>query len=108
MASSIDVANGTVLAQPLHIVHVASNATPVAMFTRSLLRVGRDTGVTLVESYLAGEGAKAYQTHDGLIVAIGDNARLDHVVWSKTASMPSTFPRRPCRSVRTPISTRLV
>ncbi|MGY3698235.1 Fe-S cluster assembly protein SufD [Bradyrhizobium sp. USDA 3240] len=75
----IDVANGTVPAQPLHIVHVASGATPVAMFTRSLLRVGRDTGVTLVESYLAGEGAKAYQTHDGLIVAIGDNARLDHV-----------------------------
>ncbi|WP_420971351.1 Fe-S cluster assembly protein SufD [Bradyrhizobium sp. B120] len=75
----IDIANGTVLAQPLHIVHVASGVTPAAMFTRSLLRLGRDTGVTLVESYLAGEGAKAYQTHDGLIVAIGDNARLDHV-----------------------------
>ncbi|MGY4418582.1 Fe-S cluster assembly protein SufD [Bradyrhizobium sp. JR6.1] len=75
----IDIANGTVLAQPLHIVHVASGAAPAAMFTRSLLRLGRDTGVTLVESYLAGEGAKAYQTHDGLIVAIGDNARLDHV-----------------------------
>ncbi|WP_375780799.1 Fe-S cluster assembly protein SufD [Bradyrhizobium sp. ma5] len=75
----IDVANGTVLTQPLHIVHVASGVTPAAMFTRSLLRLGRDTGVTLVESYLAGEGAKAYQTHDGLIVAIGDNARLDHV-----------------------------
>ncbi|UFX48659.1 Fe-S cluster assembly protein SufD [Bradyrhizobium sp. 41S5] len=75
----IDVANGTVLSRPLHIVHVASGATPAAMFTRSLLRLGRDTGVTLVESYLAGEGAKAYQTHDGLIVAIGDNARLDHV-----------------------------
>ncbi|MFX4705221.1 SufD family Fe-S cluster assembly protein, partial [Acinetobacter baumannii] len=28
---------------------------------------------------LAGEGAKAYQAYDGLIVAIGDNARLDHV-----------------------------
>lgn len=75
----IDVANGTVLTQPLHIVHVASGVTPAAMFTRSLLRLGRDTGVTLVESYLAGDGAKAYQTHDGLIVAIGDNARLDHV-----------------------------
>ncbi|UGY02845.1 Fe-S cluster assembly protein SufD [Bradyrhizobium quebecense] len=75
----IDIANGTVLAQPLHIVHVASGAAPAAMFTRSLLRLGRDTGVTLVESYLAGEGAKAYQTHDGLIVAIGDDARLDHV-----------------------------
>lgn len=75
----IEIADGTVLSQPLHIVHVASGATPASTFTRSLLRLGRDTGVTLVESYLAGEGAKAYQTHDGLIVAIGDNARLDHV-----------------------------
>ena len=75
----IDVANGAVLAQPLHIVHVASGTAPAAMFTRSLLRLGRDTSVTLVESYLAGEGAKAYQTHDGLVVAIGDNARFTHV-----------------------------
>ncbi|QIG91783.1 MULTISPECIES: Fe-S cluster assembly protein SufD [unclassified Bradyrhizobium] len=75
----VEVANGTVLSQPLHIVHVASSATPASTFTRSLLRLGRDTGVTLVESYLAGEGAKAYQTHDGLIVAIGDNSRLDHI-----------------------------
>ncbi|MFB9265576.1 Fe-S cluster assembly protein SufD [Bradyrhizobium erythrophlei] len=75
----IEIANGTVLTQPLQIVHVASGATPVSMFTRSLLRLGRDTTATLVESYLAAEGAKAYQTHDALIVAIGDNARLDHV-----------------------------
>ena len=46
----IEIANGTVLSKPLHIVHVASSAAPVAMFTRSLLRLGRDTGVTLVES----------------------------------------------------------
>ncbi|MFQ3459961.1 SufD family Fe-S cluster assembly protein, partial [Bradyrhizobium sp. UFLA01-814] len=75
----IDVANGAVLTQPLHIVHVASGTVPASTFTRSLLRLGRDTGVTLVESYLAADGAKAYQTHDGLVVAIGDNARLDHV-----------------------------
>ncbi|QPF87881.1 Fe-S cluster assembly protein SufD [Bradyrhizobium genosp. L] len=75
----IEVGNGTVLSRPLHVVHVAASATPVAMFTRSLLRLGRDTGATLVESYLAAEGAKAYQAHDGLVVAIGDNARLDHV-----------------------------
>lgn len=75
----IDVAAGTVLTKPLHIVHVAASTTPVAMFTRSLLRLGRDAGATLVESYLAAEGAKSYQAHDGLIVAIGDNARLDHV-----------------------------
>ena len=67
------------LTQPLHIVHVASGGTPAAMFTRSLLRLGKDAGATLVESYVAADGAKAYQAHDPLIVSIGDNARLDHV-----------------------------
>ena len=38
----IDVADGAVLTQPLHIVHVASGAAPAAMFTRSLLRLGKD------------------------------------------------------------------
>jgi Fe-S cluster assembly protein SufD len=75
----IDVADGAVLSQPLHIVHIASGATPAAMFTRSMLRVGKAAGTTLVESYIAADGAKAYQVHDSLIVSIGDGARLDHV-----------------------------
>jgi len=75
----IDVADGAVLTQPLHIVHIASGAVPSAMFTRSLLKVGRAASATLVESYIAAEGAKAYQAHDSLIVSIGDGARLDHV-----------------------------
>jgi Fe-S cluster assembly protein SufD len=75
----IEVANGLVLKQPLQVVHVASGSSPAAMFTRSLLRLGKDAGVTLVESYIAADGAKAYQAHDSLIVTIGDNARLDHV-----------------------------
>ena len=75
----IEVADGTVLTQPLHIVHIASGASPEAMFTRSLIRVGRHAGATLVESYIGADGAKAYQVHDSLIVAIGDGARLDHV-----------------------------
>jgi Fe-S cluster assembly protein SufD len=75
----IDVADGAVLTQPLHIVHIASGATPSAMFTRSLLKVGKAVSATLVESYIAADGAKAYQAHDSLIVAIGDGARLDHV-----------------------------
>jgi Fe-S cluster assembly protein SufD len=75
----IEVANGTVLTQPLQIVHIASGAVPAAMFTRSMLRLGKDAGVTLVESYIAADGAKTYQAHDSLVVAIGDNSRLDHV-----------------------------
>jgi Fe-S cluster assembly protein SufD len=75
----IDVADGAVLTQPLHIVHIASGAQPAAMFTRSLLKVGKAASATLVESYIAADSAKAYQAHDSLIVAIGDGARLDHV-----------------------------
>ncbi|HEY3031763.1 MAG TPA: Fe-S cluster assembly protein SufD [Bradyrhizobium sp.] len=75
----IDVADGAALTQPLHIVHVASGAAPAAMFTRSLLRIGRAASATLVESYIAADDAKAYQVHDFLVVSIGDGARLDHV-----------------------------
>ncbi len=34
----IEVADGAVLTQPLHIVHIASGGAPAAMFTRSLLQ----------------------------------------------------------------------
>jgi Fe-S cluster assembly protein SufD len=75
----IDVADGAVLTQPLHIVHIASGAAPAAMFTRSLLNLGEAANATLVESYIAADGAKAYQAHDSLVISIGDSARLDHV-----------------------------
>jgi len=75
----IEVADGAVIPLPLHIVHIASGAAPAAMFTRSLIRLGMHARATLVESYIGAEGAKAYQVHDSLLVAIGDGARLDHV-----------------------------
>ena len=75
----IEVADGAVLTKPLHIVHIASSAAPSSMFTRSLLRLGKAAHATLVESYIAADGAKAYQVHDSLIVSIGDGARRDHV-----------------------------
>ncbi len=75
----IEVADGTVLSQPLHVVHIAAGTVPSAMFTRSLLRLGKNTAATLIESYRAAEGAKVYQAHDSLVIAIGDNARLDQV-----------------------------
>ena len=64
----IEVADGAALTQPLHIVHIASGGAPAAMFTRSLLRLGKAARATLVESYIAADGAKAYQAHDSLVV----------------------------------------
>ncbi len=75
----IEVADNAVIPRPLHIVHIASGAAPAAMFTRSLIRVGKHASATVVESYIGAEGANAYQVHDSLVVAIGDGARLDHV-----------------------------
>jgi len=75
----IEVAEGAALTQPLHIVHIASGAQPAAMFTRSLLKLGKTAAATLVESYISADGAKAYQVHDSLVVSIGDGTRLDHV-----------------------------
>lgn len=75
----IDVADGEKLTQPLHVIHIASGAAPAAMFTRSMLSVGNDASATLVESYVAADGAKLYQVHDSLIMSLGDEARLDHV-----------------------------
>lgn len=75
----IEVAAGAKLTQPLHVIHVASSTTASAMFTRSMLRVGKDASATLVESYIAAEGAKLYQVHDSMVLALGEGARLDHV-----------------------------
>jgi Fe-S cluster assembly protein SufD len=75
----IEIADGAVLKQPLHIAHIASGAVPAAMFTRSLLKLGTAASATLVESFVAADGAKIYQAHDSLLVSIGDGARLDHV-----------------------------
>jgi Fe-S cluster assembly protein SufD len=75
----IEVADGAALSRPLHIVHIASSVPPSAMFTRSLVKIGKTASATLVESYIAAEGAKIYQVHDSLMLAVGDGARLDHV-----------------------------
>lgn len=74
----IDVAEDTALAKPIHIVHVAT-ASGASLVTRSLVKVEKGARVSLVESFVAAEGAASYQTHDSVVVWIGDNAELQHV-----------------------------
>ncbi|MFL9498579.1 Fe-S cluster assembly protein SufD [Rhodopseudomonas palustris] len=75
----VEVADGTTLARPLHILHISSGSAPAAMFTRSRIALGNAAVATVVESYVAGEGAGTYQVHDSAVIAIGDHARLDYV-----------------------------
>ena len=75
----IEVAGGTQLARPLHIIHVATTAAPAAMFTRSSVRLGNAATATLIESFLAAGNAAAYQVHNAVMMLVGAGARLDHI-----------------------------
>jgi Fe-S cluster assembly protein SufD len=74
----VGIADGAVLSRPIQIIHVAT-ATSASAFTRSHLQVGRGARATLVESFVAAEGAKAYQVNDAVILWIGDGAELSQV-----------------------------
>jgi Fe-S cluster assembly protein SufD len=74
----ISVADGANLARPLQIIHVAT-ASKVSAFTRSHVRFGKGARATLVESFVAADGAKAYQVSDAAILSVGDGVDLSHV-----------------------------
>lgn len=74
----IDVAENGKLTKPLHIVHITTQSNTAA-FTRSLLRLANGAHATLVESFVAADGAAAYQAHDSVVLWIGDSAELQHV-----------------------------
>jgi len=74
----ITVAEGSALAKPLHIVHVATRSS-TAIYTRSFLTVGKGARVSLLESFIAADGAQAYQVNDAVNVWLGDGAELQHV-----------------------------
>jgi Fe-S cluster assembly protein SufD len=74
----VGIADGTVLTAPLHIIHVATAAS-ASSFTRSQITVGKGARATLVESFVAADGATAYQANDTVIIAVGDGAELSQV-----------------------------
>jgi len=74
----VGIVDGTALARPLQVIHVATSAS-ASGFTRSQLKIGRGARVTLVENFIAAEGAKAYQAYDALLLSIGDGAELTQV-----------------------------
>ncbi len=74
----ITVADGAAAAKPLHIIHVATRPS-AASYTRSFLKIGKAAQVTLLESFVAAEGAKSYQVNDALRISVGEDAQLQHV-----------------------------
>jgi Fe-S cluster assembly protein SufD len=75
----LNIADGSkLLTRPIQIIHVATAAS-ASVVTRSHLRLGRAARLSLVESFVAAEGAKDYQANDTLIVSVGDEAELSMV-----------------------------
>ena len=74
----VTVADGAVPAKPIHIVHVATRAS-AASYTRSFLKIGKAARATLLERFVAAEGAGSYQVNDAVSVSVGDDAHLQHV-----------------------------
>jgi Fe-S cluster assembly protein SufD len=74
----IAVADGTALSKPLHIVHIATRSSAAA-YTRSFLRLGKAAHATLLESFVAADGAASYQTSDTVVISLGADAELQHV-----------------------------
>jgi Fe-S cluster assembly protein SufD len=72
------VAEGAALVKPLHVVHVAT-CSSAAIYTRSFLTVGKGARATLLESFVAADGAQSYQANDTVTVGLGEGAELEHV-----------------------------
>ncbi|MEW6436964.1 MAG: Fe-S cluster assembly protein SufD [Pseudomonadota bacterium] len=85
----IDVAPGTVLEAPLHIVYATVASEPAARFSRSLVRVGAGATFRLNEMSL-GQGGRTGQTNNVLIFDIGDNANVAHSL-SLTGTEPNSL-----------------
>ncbi|WGJ15494.1 Fe-S cluster assembly protein SufD [Methylocapsa sp. D3K7] len=77
----IEVADGTQVAEPIHLIHVTASPTAAAHFSRSAVIVGAGAAIRLAEScHSASPVAKACasQVNACLTVSVGDNARLAH------------------------------
>jgi Fe-S cluster assembly protein SufD len=74
----VDIADGAAPARAIQIIHVAT-ASSASVFTRSRVEIGNAAKVTLVESFIAAEGASSYQAHDAVMMSVGDDAELSHV-----------------------------
>jgi Fe-S cluster assembly protein SufD len=74
----ITIAERAAPGKSLHIVHVATRSS-AASYSRSFLKVGKGARATLLESFVAADGAQAYQVNDAVNVWLGEDAELQHV-----------------------------
>ena len=74
----VEIAAGSEIARPLHLVFVYGSQRAAAVFSRSLVVVGPGAGLTLLESHHGPDGMD-YQVNTALDLVVGDRARLDRI-----------------------------
>jgi Fe-S cluster assembly protein SufD len=74
----IEIAGGTKLSRPIHIVHVQAGKAPSSSYTRSLVAAGNGSEATIVESFVGPEEV-TYQTNSALELHVGDKASFDFI-----------------------------
>jgi len=75
---ALRVKRGAHPAKAIHIAHVFSGTAGAAVYPRVVVIVEPGAQVTLVETFTGPEGVD-YQVNSALEIAVGDNARLDHI-----------------------------
>ncbi len=86
----IEVAPGTVIAEPVNVIHVTASPLPAAHFSRSALIIGAGASLRLAESMQVAnrtQTVRAGQANACLIVSLGDHATFAH-----TAMVTGTAP----------------
>jgi Fe-S cluster assembly protein SufD len=73
----LDIGPGVALQEPIEILHLASGEVAASFHTRNLARVGVDSRVRLIETFI---GAGRYWRNDVLALRLADRAALDRVV----------------------------
>jgi Fe-S cluster assembly protein SufD len=76
-ACCVFVAPGVHVDKPIHLLHLASGATPSVSYPRTLVVVGRGSECTLVESY-GGPNEEVYFANAVTEIRLEDGASLDH------------------------------
>ena len=77
----IEVAPGTVIAEPVNLIHVTASPAPAAHFSRSALMIGAGASLRLAELMhvaTCAQTVRAGQANACLIVSLGDHAKFAH------------------------------
>ena len=74
----IEVAAGSAIARPLLLVFAFGSDQAVAIFNRSIVRLGAGATLTLLESHEGPDGLD-YQVNSAIEISVGEGARLEHI-----------------------------